>query len=253
MSAKVKDVLELVNGIAPFDQAEEWDNVGLLAGDPEAEAERVLCALDLSDGVLDEAAQLGAKLIITHHPILFRGRKNLRETDAEGRLLCRLVRERVALIAAHTNYDLACPGVNDALAAELDLQNIETIEKIMRVGAVTPGKLGSFAGFVEARLRGPVRVFGDADAPVRRVAVVGGSGGDYIETALAAGADVLVTGEVSYHRGTDAAANGLCVLEAGHAATERPGISVLAGALQIASDALQYRIRFLVSQATLFL
>ena len=101
MPARVRDILALVDGIAPFADAEEWDNVGLLAGDPDAPVERVLCALDLTDEALDEAIARDAQLIVTHHPILFRGRKNLCETDAESRLLCRLVRARIAMIAAH--------------------------------------------------------------------------------------------------------------------------------------------------------
>lgn len=253
MAAQVKDILALVDGLAPFADAEEWDNVGLLAGSPDAPVSRALCALDLSDDSLNEAIKQDAQLIITHHPILFRGRKNLCETDAEGRMLCALVRANIALIAAHTNYDLASPGVNDALAVELGLRDVRAIERIMRLGTIPQGDLAGFADFVSARLGGPVRRFGDTRTPVRRVAVVGGSGGDYIETALAAGADVLVTGEVSYHRAADAAANGLCVLEAGHAATEKPGICALARGLQIASDAVQYQVRFLVSEASLFL
>ena len=121
MSATVAQVLELVNGIAPFELAEPWDNVGLLAGRPDAAVERVLCALDLRMNVLEEAVRKGAQLIVTHHPILFRGRKNLCETDAEGRLLCALARSGIAMIAAHTNFDNASPGVNDALAAALGL------------------------------------------------------------------------------------------------------------------------------------
>ena len=121
MSATVGQILELLSRIAPLELAEEWDNVGLLSGHPDNPVERVLCALDLTEAVIEEAAMLGAQLIVTHHPILFRGRKNLREDDAEGRMLCALVRSNISLIAMHTNYDNACPGVNDALATVLDL------------------------------------------------------------------------------------------------------------------------------------
>ena len=94
--ATVRDILDLLEGIAPLETQEEWDNAGLLAGDPASEVTRVLVALDLTLEVVEEAERLGAQLIVTHHPILFRGRKNLREDDAEGKLLAALIRARLA-------------------------------------------------------------------------------------------------------------------------------------------------------------
>lgn len=252
MPASVAQILQCLEGIAPLSDAEEWDNVGLLAGSPDSTVDTVLCALDLNLDVLNQAIVEGAQLIVTHHPILFRGRKNLREDDAEGRLLCAMVRSSIALIAMHTNYDNAQPGVNDALAAALGLTSIEPVGKALRVGETPEPTLGDFARKVEAALGEPVRVYGAPDRPVRRVAVLGGSGADYLPEAMAAGADAFVTGEIGYHKALDAVAEGLCVLEAGHAATERPGISALARGLQIAADALQYKVRVIDSQAGLF-
>ena len=242
MSASVAQVLELLNGLAPLELAEPWDNVGLLSGRPDAVVDRVLCALDLNAEVLAEAVDAGAQLIVTHHPILFRGRKNLAETDGEGRLLCALVRSGIALIAMHTNYDNACPGVNDALAAALGLSNVQVLGNGMRIGTVKQTDLGMFMKSVEVTLGGPVRMYGASDRIVCRVAVLGGAGEDYAQQAAAAFADVYVTGEMAYHKALDAVADGMCVLEAGHAATEHPGILALASALQNAADALQYDI-----------
>ena len=253
MPVQVEDVIRLCNEIAPIQDAEEWDNVGLLAGRPDAPVDTVLCALDLTERVVEEAARKGAQLIVTHHPILFRGRKNLREDDAEGRMLCALVRAGIAHFAMHTNYDNACPGVNDALASALALSEVEAIDRAMRVGRTDLKRFGDFADFAARALGGPIRRYGDPDAPVGRVAVLGGSGGEYLPAAIEAGADVFLTGELSYHRALDAAADGICVLEAGHAATELPGILALANALQTATDALQYNIRVLNSEAGLFL
>lgn len=248
----VAQVLELVNGIAPFDLAEPWDNVGLLAGRPDMRVDAVLCALDMSHEVLEEAVRMGAQLVVTHHPILFRGRKNLCESDAEGRLLCALVRSGIAMIAAHTNYDNAAPGVNDALAAALGLDNVEALESGVRVGTIKQTDFGMISECVASKLRGPVRRYGPLSRPVSRVAVLGGAGEDYAPIALQAGADVFVTGEMAYHKALDAADNGLCVLEAGHAATEYPAISALRRGLQIAADAVQYDIRVFESKAELF-
>ena len=253
MSATVGQILRLLEEIAPLELAEEWDNAGLLAGHPDQTVESVLCALDLSAAVLEEAERLGAGLIVTHHPILFRGRKNLCETDAEGRLLCALVRSRIALIAMHTNYDNARPGVNDALAQALALHDVETLENGMRAGMTDHSLFSDFADFAEKALGGPVRRYGDGDSAVRRVAVLGGAGEDFASQAVAAGADVYVTGEMAYHKALDAEANGLRVLEAGHAATERPGILALSRGLQKASDAVQYNIHVFNSEAGLYL
>lgn len=252
MAATVGQVLALVDGIAPFELAEPWDNVGLLAGSPDAPVEKVLCALDLRMEVLGEAQRAGAQLIVTHHPILFRGRKNLCETDGEGRLLCALVRSGIAMIAAHTNYDNASPGVNDALAAALGLEQVEVLEGGMRVGMPKQTDFGSLCDFAAATLHAPVRRYGDPERRVRRVAVLGGAGEDYARIALDAGADAYLTGEMAYHKALDAVDNGLCVIEAGHAATEHPAIARLSTALQIAADAVQYDICVLQSKAEVF-
>ena len=252
MSATVGQVLELVNGIAPFELAEEWDNVGLLAGSPDSRVGKVLCALDLRQDVLEEAVRKGCQLIVTHHPILFRGRKNLRETDAEGRLLCALVRSGIAMIAAHTNFDNALPGVNDALAAALGLENVAVLENGMRIGDSKQTDFGMLCAHARAALRGPVRCYGDGKRSIRRVAVLGGAGEDYASQALAAGADAYLTGEMAYHKALDAADNGLCVIEAGHAATEYPAISLLCRGLQNAADAVQYDICVLQSKSEVY-
>ncbi len=252
MSATVAQMLALVDQLAPFELAEEWDNVGLLAGSPDAKVDTVLCALDLNMDVLNEAIARGAQLIVTHHPILFRGRKNLNETDGEGRLLCALVRSGIAMIAAHTNFDNARPGVNDALAAALGLRDVRALEGGMRVGTPSQADFGTFADHAEAVLHGPVRRYGEATRPIRRVAVLGGAGEDYARIAIEGGADVYLTGEMAYHKALDAVDNGLMIMEAGHAATENPAISALRRGLQIAADAVQYDICVLQSEAELF-
>ena len=252
MSCTVAQVLGLVNGIAPFELAEEWDNVGLLAGRPDTGVDAVLCALDLNLSVLDEARRRGAQLIVTHHPILFRGRRNLAETDPEGRLLCALVRSGIAMIAAHTNFDNASPGVNDALASALGLADVQPLANGMRIGTVEQTDFGMFANRTRSVLGGPVRRYGDPARKISRVAVLGGAGEDFAPLAIEAGADVYVTGEMAYHKALDAADAGLCVLEAGHAATEYPAISALRSGLQNAADALQYDICVWQSETELY-
>ena len=252
MPVTVGDVYRAINAIAPFELAEEWDNAGILAGSESAEVMGILCALDLNPKVIAEANRLGANLIVTHHPILFRGRKNLREDDAEGAMLCELVRSGIALIAAHTNFDNAEPGVNDALAAKLGLADVEAREHGMRVGTPQERTLGAFCARTAEALGAPVRRYGEPDREIHRVAVLGGAGGDFAEQARLAGADVYLTGEIAHHKAWDAYLSGVCALEAGHAATELPAVEMLKEGLQKAADGVQWKVRIYLSQVELF-
>ena len=252
MSVTIGEVYRRIDEFAPFALQDEWDNAGLLAGSADQVVEDILCALDLNNGVLREAIERKAQLIVTHHPILFRGRKNLREDDAEGRLLCGLVRSGIGLIAAHTNFDNAVPGVNDALAAELGLRDVQAHEDGMRIGVTEISTLGAFRRHVERVLGGPVRSYGEDDRRIARVALLGGAGGDFAAQARLLGADVYLTGEIAHHKAWDAYSEGMCVLEAGHAATELPAISMLASALQIGPDGVQWNVRVHTSEAEMF-
>ena len=252
MSVKVRDIYNWIDALAPFELAEEWDNVGLLAGSMENAVSGVLCALDLNDMVIAEATEKGCNLIVTHHPVLFRGRKNLREDDPEGRMLCRLIRADIALISAHTSFDNAQPGVNDALAQKLGLTCVEAGESGMRTGVPSQKNLGEFVAHASAVLGGPVRCYGEEEKEIHKVSLLGGAGGDFWPLARVMGADVYLTGEISHHKAWDAYAEGVCCLEAGHAATELPAISMLAGGLQKAADGVQCNVRIYVSESKLF-
>ena len=253
MSVKAEQILALLDNIAPFALAEEWDNVGLLAGSRETEVKTVLCALDLTEKVLDEALEIGAQMIVTHHPILFRARRNLCADDAEGRLLVRLAGSRLAMAAMHTNFDNAHPGVNDALAAALGMQSVESAAHGMCVGELPEMTLDKLTSLVSGRLGGCVRAYGEKRKVVHRIAVLGGAGEDFASDARALGADAYITGETAYHKALSAVDEGLCVLEAGHAATENPGVDALCKALQNAANDVQYNICVRRSAQGLFL
>lgn len=252
MPVTVADVYRAIDAFAPFELAEEWDNAGILAGSADMQVTGILCALDLNPAVIEEAEARGANLIVTHHPILFRGRKNLREDDVEGKMLCKLVRAGIALIAAHTNFDNADPGVNNALAAKLSLENVCALENGMRVGETGINTLGAFRDHAAKVLDAPVRCYGEANRPVKKVAVLGGAGEDFWPQAIAAGADVYLTGECAHHKAWDAYQSGLCVLEAGHAATELPAVEMLANGLQNAANGVQWNVRIYTSEVELF-
>ena len=212
----VKDIERLVGEIAPYELAEPWDNVGLLAGRHGNAVTRVLTALDLTDGVIDEALALGAQAIVTHHPVMMDARRRLTDSDREGRLLLRLAENGIAHIAAHTNFDAAAGGVNDTLLAAMGAEHVQG-EGCMRVGDLQPGMtFGRLCERAEKKLRGAVRAYGAPDTPVSRLGCCSGAGGSLFGEAKALGADCFITGEIKHHIALEAMDQGVCIIEAGH-------------------------------------
>lgn len=244
----VKDILNAALAIAPKELAEEWDNVGLLAGSLDAQVDTALLALDLTPQVLCEAQECGAQLIVTHHPILFHARKNLTEDDPEGKLLCALVRSNMALIALHTNLDNASRGVNDALAAALALTDVQKLENGLHIGYYHGNDI---LRDTETALETRCRVYGKLEN-CKKAAVCGGAGSDFWPLARENGADVYITGEVRHHHALEAASVGLALLEAGHFETERVVLKPLAEMLKQAMEKENRNVRFLVSGARPF-
>ena len=246
----VGGILRELNAFAPFDTVEEWDNVGLLAGRSDRPVSRVLLALDLTRATLEEAKACGAGLIVAHHPILFHGRKSLCEDDPEAALLCDLVRSEIAYIATHTCLDRAEGGVADCLLGELRTETrLIGADGFIRVGDLCDEMtLEALAEYVRDTLGAPVRVYGPSDRRIVTVAAAPGSGGSFWREALALRAQAIVTGEISHHDALSALENGMCVLEAGHFATERPVLDRLAGYLQGRADVLSWNVDFVVSQ-----
>ena len=221
----VSTIFDYVDNFAPFSTCESWDNSGLLAGRKQNEVKGILFALDFSSRVLNEAIEQNANLIITHHPIMFSGKKNLCEDTEEGRTLCELIRRNISLISAHTNFDKAKGGVNDTLAEKLGLSDIGPAENdeegYLRLGLIDPMPLKRFALCVKELTGDAVRVYGNPEKIIRTVAVCGGAGGEFAFTAMRAGADAYVTGEMRYHDSIDLAQMGFATLHCGHDATER--------------------------------
>ena len=246
------DIESLVGGIAPFELAEEWDNVGLLVGRREREVTRVLTALDLTPAVIEEAKALGAQAIVTHHPIMFSARKRMTDEDYEGRLMLDLIEAGMAHVAAHTNLDAAPGGVNDTLMAAMGAQNVIG-EGCVRAGDLPKGTtLGMLAARARAKLHAAVRVYGAEDTVVERLGCCSGAGSSAIGEAAALGADCFITGEVKHNMALEAMAAGVCMLEAGHFETENPVCEVLANTLQNAADALQYNVTVFCSKVNPF-
>lgn len=216
---RVAELVKIIDCIAPFETAEEWDNVGLLVGDPEQEVTGVLLCVDATEGMLQEAMHMGCNVILSHHPLMFSGVKHLRQDEYEGKLLRYLIRHDLNLIAAHTNLDAAVGGVKDSLAQALGI-DVDASDRYVRCGTVEEQSEGDFVKRVEAALHARALYYGGPHRKVRRVAVSCGGGGDFFREALNMGATLFVTGEMKHHERLEAQACGLDVIIAGHAETE---------------------------------
>ena len=253
-------VMNALERIAPRHLAEDWDNTGLLVGSYAQKVERILVALDVDDIVVAEAIERSADMIVAHHPAIFRGMKQLRTDLPLGRRLAALLTHGVAVAAAHTNLDITRGGVNDVLAARLGLEKLSTFitteqadgsaESLGRIGTLpAPVAIDDFAHSVCERLGvSHVRLVRAADRPVRRVAVVGGAGAEFIDTAVRRGADVYITGDVKYHEAQRAAEQGMHLIDAGHFGTERPVLPVLADLLRAELAAEHGTVEILVTE-----
>jgi dinuclear metal center YbgI/SA1388 family protein len=249
------DVVATLDERYPPAWAEPWDRVGLVLGEPGAEVDTVLFVVDCVPETVEEAVAVGAQLIVAHHPLLLRGVSTLAPTTYKGRIVHRLIRAGIGLFTAHTNADVANPGVSDALAARLGLRDLRPLRPSPVDAARGTGRIGTLpqklsgAALVElaARALPPtawgVRGSGDADRMIETVAVCGGAGDPFLGDAVAAGADAYLTSDLRHHPASEHVANGGPVLlDAAHWATERPWLDLVAGEV---AEAL--RVRTVVS------
>jgi dinuclear metal center YbgI/SA1388 family protein len=248
----VADVQRAVEALWPAATAEDWDAVGLVAGDPDDEVSRILLAVDAVGATAAEAVERGADLLLVHHPLLLRGVSSIAATTPAGRVITRLVRERVALLAAHTNADAVDRGTSGELAAMLRLTGVEPIvvnrvdeaKGLGRVGelpeAVALSGLARTLAELLPAVAGGVRVAGDPERSVRRIAICGGAGDSLLREAAVLGADVYITSDLRHHPASDArerhaAGEGPALIDVSHWASEslwlRPAAEQLRAAL----------------------
>lgn len=257
MNISAKDIVKIMSEMAPARLAEDWDNVGLQVGRNEKEVRVILCALDFSAEVLEQAMQLHADIIVTHHPAIFRGIKQLTDLDWRTALLLEAAREDIAVYSAHTNLDSVAGGVNDVLANLLELTNVEgfagedTLQGIGRIGVLKEATdLDAFAEKVKRVLKLKHVTVVPAGRKVHKVAVCGGSGMDFLDYAVQAGADTYVTGDVKYHDAQDAQGKHINLIDATHQATELPVINELADRLALRLSREGYTAKVLVAKET---
>jgi dinuclear metal center YbgI/SA1388 family protein len=224
--------MDLVHELYPPSDALAWDHPGLQVGDPAWPVERVLVSLDVTRGVLEEAATVPGTLLLAHHPLLLDPLRAVTPATVAGALALFAARSGVAVAAAHTNLDAADDGAgtSDPVVVLLDLVDVRSLCPPATTGARAMGRVGDLRGPLTLRAlaehiavglpSGATRIVGAPDRVIRRVAVLGGSGSSAVPDALAAGADVLVTGDVRHHVALDALELGLAMIDAGHHATE---------------------------------
>jgi dinuclear metal center YbgI/SA1388 family protein len=244
--ATVEEIYGLINERAPFSIQLGFDNAGILVGHRAAKVDKILVALDITQAVIEEAISLQAELIVSHHPVIWDAPKTITDDSILGRKLLAMTEHKIAAICAHTNLDAVKNGVNDCLAAALNLCEVKQLHTdgtdfsgneygIGRIGQISiEMSLTEFAQQVKKSLSANGVRYVDAGKPVRRVAIGGGSCSNMVSDVLACGCDTFVTADVKYDTFLDAKALGLNLIDAGHYPTEQVVCPVLAGWLRSA-------------------
>jgi len=210
-SVKIKEVLSALERFAPLPLQESWDNAGLQVGLTETEVSGALLCLDVTEKIVEEAIQKGCNLIVSHHPLLFRGLKTISDLTDVQRTVMKTIKNGICVISMHTNMDNAKGGVNFKIAEKLGLHDVrffasKTVEGVEAGSGVIGTLSGAMAAddFVVA-----VKKAFDVECamcnellrrPVQKVAICGGAGDFLLDEALKAGADAFITGEMHYHQ-----------------------------------------------------
>ncbi len=229
----VSDVARKIEEFAPLPIQEKWDNSGLCIGSPSAPVTSVLLGLDCTPELVDEAISVCADMIVTHHPLIFSGLKRIAPEDPVGLAVIKAVSAGIAVYAAHTTADKVIAGVSGAMAARLGLQNVRILDlEDGGTGLGTVGDLpeamsaGEAVAFVKERFGlKMLRASRLLDTPIRRIAMCGGAGASLIPAAMAAGADLYLTGDVSYHHFFTP--EGFMIMDIGHYESEKDIVDIL--------------------------
>lgn len=249
----VGNILDFLDTLSPRGMKMDWDNVGLLVGSRSTPVDKILVALDPFEHVCREAAEFGAQLILTHHPLIFTPAKSVTDETTVGRSIQLLCRHGISAVNAHTNLDQAPGGVNDVLAETLGLRDISVIDPVgtdengspwglLRKGYVNQMPLSEFLPQVKEKLHCQGLRYEDGGRPVHTVAVGGGACAGELLDAFRAGCDTFVTSDIKYNQFWDAKELGMNLIDAGHFPTENPVVSVLAGKVRAAFPEVTVKI-----------
>ena len=248
-----KKVIEILEKQSPKSYACDWDNVGLLVGREDKEIQKIYIALDATDEAIEEAIANGADMLLTHHPMIFKGMKRVTQEDFIGRRIIRLIQNDMVYYAMHTNFDVM--GMADLAADYLGISDTRVLEitSVSETGEEGIGRYGSLKKEMTVRecceevkqafSLENVKVFGDLERKVKTAAISPGSGRSVISNALQAGVDVLITGDIDHHEGIDAVAQKLTVIDAGHYGVEHIFIPYMEQYLQKEANELEVAVQ----------
>ena len=240
---KTKDILELLDAIAPFDIAEDWDNSGLQAGNLNWEVKKVMIGLDVSMSLMNAAIEDNCDLVLTHHPLMIHPEKSIDFNKMPGSAIEIAARQKISIISVHTNLDKANDGLNDYFAKKVGIQVTKTFFEDAMTGIGRIGHLESQASLkqvvhqVKEKLNlGHLRVTGDMDMPVTTIALCTGSGGSLLDAFLNSDADVYITGDMKYHEARRVEEYSKGLIDVGHFGSEHIAIDLLFDKLTQASQ-----------------
>lgn len=235
MNIKVADVVKILNDFYPPQIAQDWDRVGLIAGDPQQEVKLIGFAVDPCAATIAEAISREAQILITHHPLYLRGTSSVAATNAKGAWIHQLIKHDCALFAAHTNADAAVGGSADALAELLQLKNTSPLLPNKNNPEIGIGKVGELPLSMSVRelayrlkallpaVPAGITIGGDSEKIVRKVALSPGAGDSLLTEVAQSEADVYITADLRHHPATDHLWNNGCALIGlSHFASEWP-------------------------------
>jgi dinuclear metal center YbgI/SA1388 family protein len=264
MSLKVRDIQRIMEEYAPVCLKEDYDNVGLMIGDIEAEVTSILVALDCTMQVIDEAIEKGCSLILTHHPLLFVKPRTITSETLKGRKILKIIRNNISLYSSHTNLDSVKDGINDLAVQLLEFNDykVDIIEKAKIVQYEDDCGIGRLItlkneiSLNELCMRVKkafdlkvIRYSGDKNKTIRKIAIINGSGEDFFGISKKLGADCIITGDTSYHFVSDISEEGVCIIDAGHFNTEWPAVKRFAQSLEKTLREKGYENKIYISEA----
>ena len=227
---KVSEILSYLTDVAPISWQESYDNCGLLVGDANALVDKVLLTLDVTEKVIDEAIANSFHLVVSHHPLIFKGLKNILLDDTTGRIITKAIKNDIAIAAMHTNIDNSFYGVNRALAEKLGLNDLNILHLNNTETQIGSGMIGElenemseleFLKLIKERLNIPsLRHSCLLGKNIKKVAICGGSGSFLINDAKQCKADAYITADLKYHDFFEAD-NEILIVDAGHFETEQ--------------------------------
>lgn len=243
---KTKDILELLNTIAPFDIAEDWDNSGLQVGNLNWEVKKVMIALDVSMSLMMAAKYGNCDLVLTHHPLMIQPAKSINFNRMPGRAIEIAAKNGISIVSAHTNLDKARDGLNDYFATKIGLGKTKVffvdsplpvpVDEMIGIGRIgyleSPTSLKQVVLQIKEKLHlNHLRVTGDMDLSVTCVAICTGSGGGLVDEFLRSKADVYITGDIKYHEARQVEEGSKGLIDVGHFGSEHMAIDLLSDKL----------------------